>query len=230
GNWGSNSKYQSHRAAPLRLYFGDYNDDGTLGLLEAYYEPAMGKYVAERRLDTVAQAMPFLRARFASYQAFADSGIDEILGERAAQSRFVEANWLESIVLLNRGNRFEPRLMPPEAQFAPAFAVVAADFDGDGNEDIFLSQNFFATEPETSRCDAGRGLWLKGDGHGGLLPMSGVESGITIYGEQRGAAVADFDGDGRVDLVVTQNAAETRLFKNVQGKPGLRVRLKGPPG
>ena len=51
-----------------------------------------------------------------------------------------------------------------------------------------------------------------------------------IYGEQRGAAAADFDGDGRVDLAVTQNGAATRLFRNVRGKPGLRVRLKGPPG
>jgi hypothetical protein len=42
--------------------------------------------------------------------------------------------------------------------------------------------------------------------------------------------VADFDGDGRVDLVVTQNAAETRLFRNLRAKPGLRVRLKGPQG
>jgi len=33
-----------------------------------------------------------------------------------------------------------------------------------------------------------------------------------------------------VDLVVTQNAAETRLFRNARAKPGLRVRLKGPPG
>jgi hypothetical protein len=229
-NWGSNSKYQSHRAAPLRLYFGDYADEGTLSLLETYFEPLMGKYVPERRLDIVAQAMPFLRGRFASYQAYADSGINDILGDRMSQTRFVEANWLESTIFLNRGDRFEPRLMPPEAQFAPAFAVVAADFDGDGHEDIFLSQNFFAVEAETSRYDAGRGLWLKGDGHGALHPVSGTESGITIYGEQRGAAAGDFDGDGRVDLVVAQNAAETRLFKNLRAKPGIRVRLKGPAG
>jgi len=27
--------------------------------------------------------------------------------------------------------------MPAEAQFAPAFAVVVADYDGDGYEDVF---------------------------------------------------------------------------------------------
>jgi len=146
------------------------------------------------------------------------------------QTHYLEANWLESTVFLNRGDKWETRVMPSEAQFAPAFAVVVADYDGDGHEDVFLSQNFFAVEPETSRCDGGRGLWLQGDGHGGLRAVPGLESGVMVYGEQRGAAVADFDGDGRVDLVVTQNAAETRLFKNVRAKPGLRVRLKGPPG
>ena len=229
-NWGSNSKYQSHRAKPLQLHYGDFVDDGILGLLEAYFEPAMGKYVPERRLDIAARAMPFLRGQFASYQAYAGSGIDEILGDRRTQSRYVEANWLESTVFFNRGTRVEPRILPLEAQLAPAFAVVVADFDGDGNEDLFLSQNFFDVEPETSRSDAGRGLLLKGDGRGELRSVSGVESGITVYGEQRGAAAADFDGDGRVDLVVSQNAAETRLFRNARGARGLRVRLKGPPG
>jgi len=229
-NWGQNSKYQSHRAAPLRVYYGDFDQSGTLALIESYLEPEMGKYVPERRLDVTARAMPFLRARFSTYQAYADAGVEEILGEVLSKAHSLEANWLESTVFLNRGESLEAHAMPAEAQFAPAFAVVVADYDGDGNEDIFLSQNFFAVEPETSRYDGGRGLWLKGDGHGGLRAVPGPESGIMVYGEQRGAAVADFDGDGRVDLVVTQNAAETRLFKNLKAKPGLRVRLKGPAG
>jgi hypothetical protein len=229
-NWGQNSKYQSHRAKPLRLYFGDFIGDGSLGLVEAYFEPQMGQYVPERRLEAVAASMPFLRGRFPTHQAFADASIEEVLRDHTAQAHYLEANWLESTVLLNRGDHWEAQIMPAEAQFAPAFAVIVADYDGDGCEDVFLSQNFFAEGPETSRCDAGRGLWLRGDGHGGLHPVPGQESGVKVYGEQRGAAVADFDGDGRVDLVVTQNAAQTRLFRNVGGKPGLRVRLKGPPG
>ena len=60
--------------------------------------------------------------------------------------------------------------------------------------------------------------------------MPGQESGVKVYGEQRGAAVCDYDGDGRVDLVVAQNGGQTKLYHNRLGKPGLRVRLKGTGG
>ena len=58
--------------------------------------------------------------------------------------------------------------------------------------------------------------------------MSGARSGIEVYGDQRGAAFADFDHDGRVDLVVSQNGAATRLFHNRAAKVGLRVHVVGP--
>ena len=59
--------------------------------------------------------------------------------------------------------------------------------------------------------------------------MPGQESGLKIYGEQRGSAVADYNHDGRPDLVVTQNGASTHLYQNVLGSPGLRVRLNAGP-
>jgi hypothetical protein len=40
--------------------------------------------------------------------------------------------------------------------------------------------------------------------------------------------VTDFNRDGRVDLVVTQNGRETKLFRNIAAKPAWRVKLSGP--
>ena len=121
-----------------------------------------------------------------------------------------------------------PVILPPVAQFAPAFGICVADFDGDTYDDIFLSQNFFETQPTMPRLDAGRGLLLKGDGAGGFTAVPGQMSGILVYGEGRGAAVADYDADGRLDLAVAQNGAATKLFRGIAARPGLRVRLQGP--
>jgi hypothetical protein len=199
-------------------------------LIESFFDQHLGKEVPEREFEGVAEALPFLRGVFRTHRDYALAGMVDVLGERAKQAQVASVNTLASMAFMNRTNGWVAQVLPFEAQIAPAFAVVVADFDGDGAEDVFLSQNFFATQPQNARADAGRGVWLRGDGHGALKAVPGQESGLMVYGEQRGAAVADFDHDGRVDLVVTQNGAATRLFHNVRGRPGLRVRLAGPPG
>jgi hypothetical protein len=224
GNWGRNTKYQSFRGKPLRIAYGDLDGNGTVETLETYFDPIVKNWMPWCSALVAMKAMPWLQERFKNHQAFGMATITDVVSDRASAAKVIEANWLETTVFLNRGATFEARVLPREAQFSPAFGISVADMDGDGNEDIFLAQNFFAVDGDTSRYDAGRGLWLAGDGKGNFRPVPGQESGIAAYGEQRGCAVCDFDGDGRVDLALTQNGAQTKLYRNVKASPGLRVR------
>jgi len=229
-NWGWNSRYRASREHPRRLYYGDFDANGTVDLVEAYYDERMGKEVPERGLKAIGAAIPFVKEKMSTYEAYGRASLEEIYGEKLKSAGMVEVSTLATMIFFNRGDRFEGVAVPLEAQLAPAFGVCVGDMDGDGTEDLFLSQNFFATNPDTSRNDAGRGLWLRNDGKGRLTPVPGQESGIKAYGEQRGCALCDYDEDGRVDLAVTQNGNATKLFHNEGAKPGLRVRLSGVQG
>jgi len=209
------------------LYYGEFNQDGQVQMIEAYPNDALKRIVPFRDLGLFGTALPWLRERFPTHKGYARAGITEILGDRMAKAKEWVAVELRSMVFLNRGASFEAKPLPSEAQWTPAMGLNVADLDGDGHEDLFLSQNFFAVRAEDHRQDAGRGLLLKGDGKGNLTPVPVQDSGIKVYGEQRGSAAGDYDADGRVDLVVTQNAGQSKLYRNASAKPGLRVRLRG---
>jgi len=228
-NWGRNTRYGSGAAGELRIYSGDFDANGTVDLLETQFDPGSGRELPLVLRSRLAEAWPSILERFPTRRAFGSASVGEILVNPRPATLRLGARTLDSMVFLNRGDHFQARPLPPAAQYSPTFGVVAADFDGDGAEDVFLSQNFFGTGPETDRDDAGQGLLLRGDGQGGLEPVTAERSGLRLPGEQRGAAVADFDADGRVDLVVTQNRELTQLYRNAGAKPGLRVRLAGPP-
>ncbi len=230
GNWGLNSRYRPTPEQPVRVHYGDLDEDGRFDFIETYVDPATRREVPVRGLRPVREAIPMVRARVPNFEAYGRATVREIYGPELDALAVAAVVETRSVALLNRGTHFELHPLPPEAQWAPAFGVAVADFDGDGHEDVFLSQNFFAVNPDEWRQAAGRGLLLLGNGRGELRPMSGQESGIRIYGEQRGCAVADFDADGRVDLAVSQNAAATVLLQNTGARPGLRVRLAGPAG
>ena len=211
-----------------RLHYGDFSGMGTTELLESYF--VQGQEYPVRRADVLFAAMPALREAFPTRSAFGAASLTQVLqGNKGAQPLSVlEARWFATTVFLNRGDHFEVRPLPVEAQFAPVFGVAVGDFDGDGTQDLFLAQNLLSVRSDETPQDAGCGLMMRGDGAGGFVSVPSSESGIAIWGDARAAAVGDFDRDGRADLVVTQNGTQTRLFRNRAARPGLRVQLKGP--
>ena len=153
---------------------------------------------------------------------------DDLFGAaRAAKMQRLEITTLQSTVFLQTAEGFDAKSLPVEAQLSASFTPVVADFDNDGLEDIVLSQNVFGVHSEESRQDAGFGLLLLGRGDGEFKPATIEESGLAVFGEGRGAAAADYDHDGRTDLIISQNGAKPKLFINQAKRRGLRVKLQG---
>lgn len=227
-SWGRNVVLAADTLSPLVMVYGRFGRTGQIEMLTARHDPRVGGLAPMQSYARVRAGFPDLANRIRSFGAYADATLDQVLGPVAASVERLTANTMDQMLFLNRGDHFVAVPLPEEAQFAPASHASVADFDGDGFEDLFLSQNFFPTQVGAPRYDAGRGLLLLGDGQGGLRPLPARQAGILILGDQRGAAHADFDGDGRLDLVVTENAGATRLFRNQSATPGLRVRLAGP--
>ncbi|HAM70318.1 MAG TPA: RNA-binding protein, partial [Verrucomicrobiales bacterium] len=228
GNWGINTPYPPDAGHPLRVYYGDLRGDGGMDLVDSYVDRHTGRELPLRNLMVMGSALPFLRETAGGFEAYGKLTLQELYGERLQGLPRWEATTLQSMVFLNRGSRFEAHPLPAEAQWSAAFGLAVADLNGDGNEDIVMAQNFSPTAADGWPQDAGRGLLLLGDGRGGFTPLH--SSGLEAYGDGRGLAVADYDGDGRPDLVVAQNGASTLLYHNETARPGLRIRLKGAAG
>ena len=212
-NAGRNTAYELH-PMPVRLFYGDTNGDGVMELVEAFAETKTKLWKPIRTLKVFSETFPHVRGTITRNKTFASASLRQIIGPAFDDMKSLEITDLSGAVFLNKTGGFEMRALPDASQLSPAFELCSGDFDGDGAVDLFLAQNAFGVPERTSRYDSGRGLLLRGDGTGNFAAVPASESGIALYGEQRGVVAADFDGDGKTDLTVGQRGAATRLFMN----------------
>ncbi|MDE2827852.1 MAG: FG-GAP-like repeat-containing protein [Bacteroidota bacterium] len=223
-NWGQNHPYAQD--VPLRAYYGDLDNNGSLDILEVQHIPELDAFGLVRDFRTLTHALPTLRQHIRTYEEFATSSAMGIFGPVLSEADYHEVTEWQTMVFLNRESHYEAVPLAAEAQWSPAFAPVPGDFNGDGRTDLFLSQNFFAVPSGNPRLDSGLGLLLLADESHQLVPQPAQASGIYIYGSQRAAVRADFDRDGRMDLAVAQNAGPVVLLQNRTAAKGLRVELR----
>jgi enediyne biosynthesis protein E4 len=104
------------------------------------------------------------------------------------------------------------------------------DLDNDGFLDLYVvngmvAANMFAHLPNGELVEENRAFRNRGDGSFGLAPQWGLGSKAS----GRGVVMADMDGDGDLDVVVSNLRGEAQLFENrLCGGDGLAVDLFWP--
>ncbi|HZI40552.1 MAG TPA: VCBS repeat-containing protein [Gemmatimonadaceae bacterium] len=209
GNLGLNSYLRASAKEPTRLYVGDFFSTGTLKQILTSYERGVSYPVASR--DELLRAMPQLRGKFPTYADFGASRIEDILpSSELARAKVLEAHHFASAIALNNGNgTFSLHDLPTEAQLAPIYAMVAANFGGDGPVDLIVAGNNYGMPPILGRADASYGLLLRGAGDGRLRA---VDTNLGIRGQVRHMALVS-GAHGAKLIAVARNNDTLEIFK-----------------
>jgi hypothetical protein len=112
------------------------------------------------------------------------------------------------------------------------FACIFADFDLDGWLDLLVVNGHIdSVAAEASLAEHAQAPHLLRNLSGkGFEDIAGqVGESFARPGIGRGAATADFDLDGDVDLLITENNGAARLYRNEQpaGRQAIRFELTG---
>jgi hypothetical protein len=111
------------------------------------------------------------------------------------------------------------------------FGAVFADFDNDGRLDIFTANGHL--EPQINLSQPGQTYPQSGQLFHNTGKREGMFAAVTGPGGKemfpqmvgRGCSYLDFDGDGKLDLAVTDNNGRARLFRNESPGKNAWVRL-----
>ncbi len=213
-NMGLNTKYHADKKHPVTLYAHDFDGNGQIDLVESEWEG--DKCFPIRGKSCSTHAMPMVSEKFPTYHEFALAELSDIYGDDSlSQASKFTANNLASVLLINNGKaEFEIVELPRLAQISPGFGVALEDFDGDGNCDLIIAQNFLHPQPETGQMDGGMGLLLQGDGNGNFHPVGPKSSGFIIPEQGMGLAIMDLNDDLAPDFVVTTNDGSPKVYQN----------------
>lgn len=105
-----------------------------------------------------------------------------------------------------------------------------ADINNDALPDLFIAKGNVDQMPGMAMKDPNNLLIQQSDGS---FVERAADAGVATLARSRGAALADFDGDGLVDLVVSNRRAPLELYRNVtrvEGRHWLGVALQQSGG
>ncbi|MCH6199921.1 VCBS repeat-containing protein [Aquiflexum sp. LQ15W] len=182
GNFGLNSQVKTNISEPLKLYFGDFDDNSSIDPILVNY--VQGNPFPFPSRDELLDQVYGFRSKFTDYASYANAGIEQVLTrEQLENASKLEATELRSMYFENSAGRFISHQLPIEAQFAPVHAIHIFDYDQDGNLDMLLAGNQTYTRLRLGMMDANLGQLFRGDGKGNFRFIPQQVSGLSVLGD-----------------------------------------------
>ena len=203
GNLGLNYKFHATKEKPFEVYTKDFDFNGTEDIfLAKYYN---GKQVPIRGKGCSTQQIPDLANKIKTYQDFANRDMEGILGTQINTALHYSVTEFRSGIFTNNDNgkfNFSPFIN--EAQISPINSILYQDFDGDGLNDLLMAGNNYQSEVETTRADAGIGVYLKGNGNGQFNYMDNRVTGFYTDKDVRNMILLNTENKPSV-LIINNN-------------------------
>ncbi len=208
GNLGLNYKFHATEKEPFHVYTNDYDNNGVEDIVLAeYYKDVQ---VPIRGKSCTTEQIPALKEKFSTYNAFANAGIKDLFGKHLNTALHYAVTEFRSGIFINKENHFLFTPFSNEAQMSPVNSILFDDFDGDSKKDILLAGNNYMPEIETTRSDAGKGVFYKGDSKGGFTYISNTDTGFFADKDVRHMLLLKTEKTKRVFVV--NNNTKHQLF------------------
>ena len=212
GNQGLNTFYKANQKAPIHLYKGDFDKNGSVDpIIAQYFDTADGQQLMPvHSRDDIMLQLSSLKKEFLSYDEFSKATFEELLKIQDLNEETLTAYFFESCYIENKGNEnFTITPLPKMCQTAPVQDILIKDFDADELLDVLLVGNDYSSEAQYGRYDALTGVFLKGQKEGAFQPMPSKESGFYVAGDVRNIRKIETKTNEEYILTIPKNSIPT---------------------
>lgn len=211
GNAGTNIPYVGTSVRPMKLWVGDFDDNGTIEQIMTAHEDG-GDFPVHMRKELTAQ-LPGLKKQNLKASDYAARTIHQLFKTGIVERSIVkEVNFSETVIAVNEGDgKFKIMSLPAKVQWSNVNDILVSDINGDNINDLILGGNHYEMKPQFSRQDASFGHVLLGTGTD-FEWLDFKQSGFFVKGEIRKLKEIK-DKSGNRFLVTTLNNSAPKVFR-----------------